>query len=67
MARTSEAQITCTPLFGTTPEDELNALVAVYRFLVLEKGDLHDLTNGATTEAEGANQDKKGNDSDVCC
>ena len=50
-----------------TPENELNALAAVYRFLVIEKGDPHDLTNGATTEAEGAKQDKKGNDSDVCC
>jgi hypothetical protein len=50
-----------------TPEVELNALAAVYRFLVLEKGDPHDLTNEAATEAEGAKQDKKGNDSDVCC
>jgi hypothetical protein len=55
------------PRPDATPEVELNGLVAVYRFLVLEKGDPHDLTNGAATEAEGAKLDKKGKDSDVCC
>jgi hypothetical protein len=49
-----------TPRPDATPEVELNALAAVYRFLVLEKGDAHDLTNEVATEAEGAKQDKKG-------
>jgi hypothetical protein len=62
MARTSEARITYTPLAGTTSEVELNGLATVYRFLLLEKGDRHDLTNDATKEFM-TRQDKKGNDS----
>jgi hypothetical protein len=48
LALTSEAQITYRPRAGTTPEVELTALAAVYRFLLLEKGDRHDLMNDST-------------------
>ncbi len=47
-----------------TPEDELNALAAVYRFLILEKGDAHDLTNESVARAGGVNG-KKGQDRHV--
>ena len=53
--------ITYTPRAGATPEDEMNALAAVYRFLIIEKGDAHDLTNQTLARAEGVN-DKKGQD-----
>ncbi len=58
--------LTYTPR-DTTPEAEVNALASVYRFLLLEKGDRHDLTSEAAKQAEGANQGKKGHDGDVCC
>jgi hypothetical protein len=67
MAETSEITVTYTPRPNATPEAELDALVSVYRFLLLEKGDRHDLSNESATEAEGANQGKKGHDSNVCC
>jgi len=60
-------RIVYTPCTDSTPEDELNALAAVYRFLLLEKGGRHDLTKKTTTEAEGVRQDKEGKDSNVCC
>jgi hypothetical protein len=59
--------LTYTPRPDSTPEAEVNALASVYRFLLLEKGDRHDLTSEAATQAEGANHGKKGHDSDVCC
>jgi hypothetical protein len=43
-----------------TCEAELDALTAVYHFLLFEKGDRNDLTNETATQAEGANQGKKG-------
>jgi hypothetical protein len=58
------AQVTYLPHPDATPESELNALAAVYRFLVLEKGDANDLTNKTVTRAEGVN-DKKGHDRNV--
>jgi len=59
--------ITYTPRPDTTPEAEVNALASVYRFLLLEKGDHHDLTNAPAAGTEDANQAKKGNDSYVHC
>ena len=44
---------------GATQEAELSALAAVYRFLVLEKGDCNDLT-GTSTKEYTTSQDKKG-------
>jgi hypothetical protein len=60
-------RLTYTPRPDTSPDAEVNALAFIYRFLLLEKGDRHDLTSEAATQAEGANQDQKGHDSDVCC
>ena len=59
--------LTYTPRPDTTPEAEVNALASVYRFLLLEKGDHHDLTNATAAGTEGANLAKKGNDSYVHC
>jgi hypothetical protein len=59
--------VTYTPHPETTPEAEVNALASVYRFLLLEKGDHHDLTNATAAGTEGANLAKKGNDSYVHC
>jgi hypothetical protein len=59
--------LTYTPHPDTTPEAEVNALASVYRFLLLEKGDHHDLTNATVAGTEGANLAKKGNDSYVHC
>jgi hypothetical protein len=42
-----------------TPEAELSALAAVYRFLVLEKGESNDLT-GTSTKEWTTSQDQKG-------
>jgi hypothetical protein len=64
MAQTSEAQITYRPRADTTPEGEVSALATVYRYLILEKGDAHDLTNRNLARAEGVN-DKKGQDRHV--
>jgi hypothetical protein len=58
------AQVTYLTHPDATPESELNALAAVYRFLILEKGDAHDLTNKTLARAEGVN-DKKGQDRHV--
>jgi hypothetical protein len=57
--------LTYTPRPDSTPEAEVNALASVYRFLLLEKGDRHDLTSEAATQAEGANQGKKGTENDA--
>jgi hypothetical protein len=59
--------LTYTPRPDTAPEAEVNALASVYRFLLLEKGDRHDLTNATAAGTEGANLAKKGNDSYVHC
>jgi hypothetical protein len=64
MAQTSEAQITYRPRADTTPEGELSSLAAIYRFLIFEKGDHHDLTSEMIARAEGVN-DKKGHDRHV--
>jgi hypothetical protein len=55
------------PRPDTTPEAEVNALASIYRFLLLEKGDRHDLMNATAVGTEGANLAKKGNDSYVHC
>jgi hypothetical protein len=44
----SSARITYTPRPDAAPEADLDALAAVYHFLVLEKGVPHDLTNTST-------------------
>jgi hypothetical protein len=44
---------------GATQEAELSALAAVYRFLILEKGDRNDLTGTSPKECT-TSQDKKG-------
>jgi hypothetical protein len=67
MVRTSKTQIIYRPSVDVAPEVELGALVSVYRFLLLEKGDHHDLTHGTAEGTEGANLAKKGNDSYVHC
>ena len=67
MERTSEAYIIYNPRDGATPEAELDVLTSVYRFLIHEKGDRHDLTNQAVTEAQGVSEDKKGQDRHVRC
>jgi hypothetical protein len=59
--------LTYTPHPDTTPEAQVNALASVYRFLLLEKGDHHDVTNATAAGTEGANLAKKGNDSYVHC
>jgi hypothetical protein len=59
--------LTYTPHPDTTPEAQVNALASVYRFLLLEKGDHHDLTNATAAGTECANLAKKGNDSYVHC
>jgi hypothetical protein len=57
--------LTYTPRSNTSPDAEVNALASIYRFLLLEKGDRHDLTSEAATQAEGANQGKKGTENDA--
>lgn len=64
MEQTSEARILYTPRGDATSEAELNALAAVYRFLILEKGVANDLTNQTLARAGGVN-DKKGQDRHV--
>jgi hypothetical protein len=51
--------ITYRPTADTTPEGELAALVAIYRILILQKGDRNDLTGTSTNECT-TSQDKKG-------
>ena len=53
--------ITYTPRHNASAEEEISALAAVYRFLVLEKGDRNDLT-GIWTKECMTSQDKKGNE-----
>ncbi len=48
-----------TPRPDATPEAELSALAAVYRFLLIEKGESNDLT-GTSTKEWTTSQDKKG-------
>jgi hypothetical protein len=52
------SRIVYTPRPDATQEAELSALAAVYRFLVLEKGDRNDLTGTSTKECT-TSQDKK--------
>jgi hypothetical protein len=47
------------PRPDATQEAELNALASIYHFLLLEKGDRHDLTSEAATQAEGAVKTRK--------
>jgi hypothetical protein len=63
----SNPTITYTARADASAQAELDASVTIYRFLLLKKGDRHDLTSKAATEAEGVSQDRKGQDSDVCC
>jgi hypothetical protein len=51
--------ITYTPRPNASPEAEISALAAIYRFLVLEKGDRNDLIGTSTKEC-ATSQDKKG-------
>jgi hypothetical protein len=51
--------ITYTTRADASPQAELDALAAVYRFLLLEKGDHHDLTSHSTKECT-TRPDKKG-------
>jgi hypothetical protein len=71
MVRTSVAQITYAPLASPTPEGELNALSAVYKFVLFDsqasKGGRYDLTKEVATQAEGVSKDRKGQDKNVCC
>jgi hypothetical protein len=67
VSKSRTTQILYTRRCDVTTDSELNALASIYRFLLLEKGDRHDLTSEAATQAEGANQGKKGHDGDVCC
>jgi hypothetical protein len=62
MGGTQRITYVCRP--DATSEDELNALAAIYRFLMFEKGDAHDLTNELAARAEGVNG-KKGQDRHV--
>jgi hypothetical protein len=57
----SEPRITYTPRPNASPEAEISALAAIYRFLVLEKGERNDLTGTSTKEC-ATSQDKKGNE-----
>jgi hypothetical protein len=52
-------RLTYSPRPDTTPEAQVNALAAVYRFLILEKGDRNDLIGTSTKECT-TSQDKKG-------
>jgi hypothetical protein len=66
MEQTSEATVIYAPRGDATSEAGLKALAAVYKFVLFDcqanKGGTHDLTNKASTTAEGANKDKKGQD-----
>lgn len=54
-------RITYAPRPDASTEAEISALAAVYRFLVLKKGDRNDLTGTSTKECV-TSQDKKGKD-----
>jgi hypothetical protein len=57
----TSSRITYTPRPDVSPEAEISALAAVYRFLVLEKGDRNDLT-GTSTKEWTTSQDTKGHE-----
>jgi hypothetical protein len=52
-------RLTYSPRPDASPEAEISALAAVYRFLILEKGDQNDLTGTSTKECT-TSQEKKG-------
>ena len=52
MSKSRTTQILYTRRRDVTTDGELNALASIYRFLLLEKGDRHDLTSEAATQAE---------------
>jgi hypothetical protein len=58
-------------LLGTTPEQVRDARARAWAYIFqcwdAKKGEQHDLSTKAAAHAEGANQGRKGNDSDVCC
>jgi hypothetical protein len=62
----SSPRVTYTPRPDVTPEAELSALAAVYKFVLFDsqasKGGLHDLTGDSIKEC-ATRQDKKGRDS----
>jgi hypothetical protein len=64
-------RLSYTPHSDATPERELDALAAVYKFVLFDsqanQGGPHVLTNKATTTAEGVGKDKKGQDRNVRC
>jgi hypothetical protein len=59
------------PKPGITAEKASDARVRAWAYVFqcwdAKKGEQHDLTTKAAAHAEGANQGRKGNDSDVCC
>ena len=59
MSKSRTTQILYTRRRDVTTDGELNALASIYRFLLLEKGDRHDLTSEAATQAEGAVKTRK--------
>jgi hypothetical protein len=64
LLQTEAQHITVKPLLGNSPEAELDALAAVYRYVLFDsqasKGGPHDLTNNLTEEC--ARLDQKGKD-----
>jgi hypothetical protein len=54
-----------------TPEEAQGARARAWAFVFqcwhAKRGDLYDLTKDVATQAEGANQGKKGHDSNVRC
>jgi hypothetical protein len=56
------SRIVYTPRPDATQEAELSALAAVFRFLILKKGDRNDLTGTSTKECT-ISQDKEGKES----
>ena len=58
-------RITYSPRPDATPEAEHSALAAVYRFLVLEKGESNDLTGTSTKECTTRPEKKGTNNADV--
>jgi hypothetical protein len=45
-----DVRLTYTPRPDATPQVELDALTTVYRYLLLENGDPHDLTDDPTSK-----------------
>lgn len=56
---TEPSRVVYRPRESATPQAELSALAAIYRYLVLEKGDRNDLTRTSIKECT-TSQDKKG-------